>query len=208
MNKIEKKDKVKCIKNENYERVLIIGQIYTVYDIDENGLDIGYSNNFPEEYFTKIENKKYDLSEERSELSDIFWTKDMEIWELEDKIAEMNYIQKYWGDKLEEKLQQLKILKMAFEIWYDQTISDNINKLICNMDEKDKKDFIKNYSAQYKERRIITLIPETAKKYEEKQKEIFNLEAEIGKLKMTVESLKTKAINLAIINKNHQETIN
>ena len=76
------------------------------------------------------------------------------------------------------------------------------------MEDKDKKEFLKNYSAQYKEKRLITMIKDTAEEYQNKQIEIINIEHEIGKLKMTVESLKTKAINLNIINKNHQETIN
>lgn len=204
---MKKGDKVKCIKNDGYERILEKGYFYEVFIINEkeNTIDIGKEREFPIDYFIE---DKHDFTEKRNELEDIFWSKDMEIYELEDKIAEINYLQKYWGDKLEDKLKELKIIKMAFEIWYDKTIEENIRKITQGMEEKDKKEFLKNYSAQYKEKRLITMIKDTAEEYQNKQIEIINIEHEIGKLKMTVESLKTKAINLNIINKNHQETIN
>lgn len=204
---MKKGDKVKCIKNDGYERILEKGYFYEVFIINEkeNTIDIGKEREFPIDYFIE---DKHDFTEKRNELEDIFWSKDMEIYELEDKISEINYLQKYWGDKLEDKLKELKIIKMAFEIWYDKTIEENIRKITQGMEEKDKKEFLKNYSAQYKEKRLITMIKDTAEEYQNKQIEIINIEHEIGKLKMTVESLKTKAINLNIINKNHQETIN
>lgn len=204
---MKKGDKVKCIKNDGYERILEKGYFYEVFIINEkeNTIDIGKEREFPIDYFIE---DKHDFTEKRNELEDIFWSKDLEIYELEDKIAEINYLQKYWGDKLEDKLKELKIIKMAFEIWYDKTIEENIRKITQGMEDKDKKEFLKNYSAQYKEKRLITMIKDTAEEYQNKQIEIINIEHEIGKLKMTVESLKTKAINLNIINKNHQETIN
>lgn len=201
----KKGDKIKCIKDTGFERILEVGKVYTVFLVFNKKVDVGLDRDFPIDFFVEIE--KHDFTEQREELNDIFWSKDMEIWELEDKIAEINYLQKYWGDKLEDKLKELKILKLAFEIWYDKTIEELIQKFTSSMDEKEKKEFLKNYSTQAKERRLITMIDEYSKQYEEKQKDIIELEHEIGKLKMTVESLKTKAINLAIINKNHKETI-
>ncbi|MCM1260586.1 MAG: hypothetical protein NC222_06485 [Staphylococcus sp.] len=203
---MKKGDKIKCIKDTGFERILEVGKFYTAYCLDEKKVDIGLDRDFPIEFF--VEADKHDFTEERDELSDIFWSKDMEIWELEDKIAEINYLQKYWGDKLEDKLKELKILKMAFEIWYDNTIEEAVHKFTAGMNDKDKKEFLKNYSAQAKERRLITMIPEYSEQYEQKQKDIIELEYEIGKFKMTLKSLETKAINLAIINKNHKETIN
>lgn len=201
-----KNDKVKCISNDGFERLLKKGQIYTVYGFDETGIDIGFAKNFPEQLFQKIENTKYDFTETRSELEDIFWSKDMEIYELEDKIAEMNYLQKYWGDKLEDKLKELKMLELGFETWYDNTIEKVLTDLTKTMDDKTKKEFLKNYSSQVKERRLVTMT--CKEEYEDWQKSIIEKEHEIGKLKMTVKSLETKAINLNIINKNHKETIN
>lgn len=202
----EKKDKVRCINNQGFERLIQKGQIYTVYDIDKTGIDIGYSKNFPENLFKKVENQTYNLTEERSELEDIFWLKDLEIYELEDKIAEMNYLQKYWADKLEDKLKELKILKLGFETWYDTKVEEVISSLTKTMDDKTKKEFLKNYSSQAKEKRLVTIA--CKEEYEQWQKSIIDKEYEVGKLKSTVSSLETKAINLNIINKNHKETIN
>ena len=203
---MKKGDKIRCISDKGFERILEKNKIYTLYAINDNKVDVGLDRDFPLDLF--VEADKHDFTEQRDELTDIFWSKDLEIWELEDKIAEINYLQKYWGDKLEGKLKELKLLKMAFEIWYDKSIEDAINKITQGMVDKDKKEFLKNYSTQAKERRLITMLKEYSEEYEKKQKEIIETEYEIGKLKMTVESLKTKAINLAIINKNHQETIN
>lgn len=200
----QKKDKVKVIKTEGFEEFLKKGQIYTIFDIDETGIDIGFSRNFPVALFALVEPDKCDFTEERDILQDVFWSKDLEIPELEEQISKINYLQAYYGLKMEKLIKELKILELGFDTWYDKTIEEEIDKVSKQFtDPKDKKEFLKNYSTQAKERRLLTLAHST--EYEEWRKSIIEKEYEIGKLKNILKSLDTKAINLNIINKNHKE---
>lgn len=200
----QKKDKVKVIKTEGFEEFLKKGQIYTIFDIDETGIDIGFSRNFPITLFALIEPDKCDFTEERDILQDVFWSKDLEIPELEEQISKINYLQAYYGLKMEKLIKELKILELGFDTWYDKTIEEEIDKVSKQFtDAKDKKEFLKNYSTQAKERRLLTLAHSA--EYEEWRKSIIEKEYEIGKLKNILKSLDTKAINLNIINKNHKE---
>ena len=202
---MNKKDNVKVVKTDGYEEYLKKGEKYTVFDIlPDNTIDIGFSRNFPADLFVVITEEKCDFNEERDILTDLFWSKDMEIPELEEQIAKVNYLQAYYGLKLEHLIQELKILELGFDTWYDRIAEQEITKAVKELTEpKDKKEFLKNYSTQAKERRFVTLTH--GKEYEDWRKQIIEKEYEIGKLKTVIKSLDTKAINLNIINKNHKE---
>ena len=201
---MNKKDKVKVIKTDGYEEFLKKGQVYTVLDFDESGIDIGFSRNFPLELFALVNPDKCDFTEERDVLQDVFWSKDLEIPELEEEISKINYLQAYYGLKMENLVKELKILELGFDTWYDKTIDKEINLALNKItDPKEKKEYLKNYSSQAKERRFLTLTHSA--EYEEWRKSIIEKEYEIGKLKNILKSLDTKAINLNIINKNHKE---
>lgn len=201
---INKKDKVKVVSNEGYEEFLKKGQTFTVFDIDDTGLDIGFARNFPQELFVLANDEQCNFTEERDILTDLFWSKDMEIPELEEQIAKVNYLQAYYGLKLENLIKEHKILELGFETWYDRTAEQEIEKAKLKItDLKEQKEFLKNYSTQAKERRFVTLTH--SKEYEDWRKQIIEKEYEIGKIKSVLKSLDTKAINLNIINKNHKE---
>lgn len=202
---IKKLDKVKVVSNEGFEQYLKKGQTFQVCAVDDKGeIDIGFKRNFPAELFILDKQPKCDFTEERDILTDIFWTKDLEIPELEEQIAQVNYLQAYYGQKLEQSVKELKILELDFDIWYDKTIERVMTDSLKSCgDNKTRADFEKKYNAANKERRLVTLTyPE---EYHRKRMDIIEKEEEIGKLKTVLKSLETKAINLNIINKNHKE---
>lgn len=193
---------VRCIKNDNFERMLIINKNYIVDKIDDKTIDVRSKlqtfKNIPIEYFQLNE---YNFKEERSIIEDIKLIDDVYNNNIEEQIADVNYIYAYYAMKKNDAIKKLSILEDGFSIWYHETIMQLDNDLTKNiLDPKLVKDIRSQYSTQNKEERLI--IKYRKKEYEDWKNAIREQTKVVNDLSTIVKSIEMKSLNLNVINKN------
>lgn len=199
-------DKIKCIKNTGFERILELDKNYTIQAINSEGtlVDIGLNKLFETNNFILV---KEDFTEERNMLEDILIVKDIEPYKLNEKIGELPYLLVYWGKKLAAKEEELGLLEDAYDIWYSNCIEQILTKHLALIeDDKSKKEFIKAYHAQAKEKRLLLQDPEKLKEYKNWQTKIHATKREVTDLEIFVKGIEKKGFALSAI-KSYYESI-
>ena len=199
-------DKIKCVKNTNFERYLEIDKNYEILAINNEGtlIDIGLNKFFPAENFILI---KEDFTEERNMLQDILIIKDIEPYKLNEKIGEIPYLLVYWGKELARKEEELGMLEDAFDIWYSDTIEKIISDhLTLITDDKSRKEFIKTYHAQAKEKRLLLQDPQKASEYKKWRDSIHECARQVKELEIFVKGIEKKGFSLSAI-KSYYESV-
>lgn len=200
--KLEVGNIVKCIKNVDYERILIINKNYIVDKVENGTIDIRSKlqtfKNIPIDYFQLNE---YNFKEERNIIEDIKLIDDIYNNNIEEQIADVNYIYAYWTMKKNDAIKKLSILEDGFSIWYHETIMQLDNDLTKNiLDPKLVKDIRSQYSTQNKEERLV--IKYKRKEYEDWKSAIREQTKVVNDLSAIVKSIEMKSLNLNVINKN------
>lgn len=195
-------DIVKCIKNDNFERMLILNKNYIVENVYDNAIDVKNKlqtfKNIPITYF---ELNNFDFREERSIINDIKLIDDIYNGDLEEQIAEVNYIYAYYAMKKNDAVKKLSILEDGYTIWYNETFMQLDEDLTKNiLDPKMVKDIRAQYSTQNKELRLI--IKYRKKDYQDWQNAIREQQKIVDDLTSIVKSIEMKSLNLNVINKN------
>ncbi len=199
-------DKIKCIKNTGFEKILELDKNYTIQAINSEGtlVDIGLNKLFETNNFILV---KEDFTEERNMLEDILIVKDIEPYKLNEKIGELPYLLVYWGKKLAAKEEELGLLEDAYDIWYSNCIEQILTKHLALIeDDKSKKEFIKAYHAQAKEKRLLLQDPEKLKEYKNWQTKIHATKREVTDLEIFVKGIEKKGFALSAI-KSYYESI-
>jgi len=195
-------DIVKCVKNDNFERMLILNKNYIVENVYDNAIDVKNKlqtfKNIPITYF---ELNNFDFREERSIINDIKLIDDIYNGDLEEQIAEVNYIYSYWCFRKNDAVKKLSILEDGYTIWYNETFMQLDEDLTKNiLDPKMVKDIRAQYSTQNKELRLI--IKYRKKDYQDWQNAIREQQKIVDDLTSIVKSIEMKSLNLNVINKN------
>lgn len=195
-------DIVKCVKNDNFERMLILNKNYIVENVYDNAIDVKNKlqtfKNIPITYF---ELNNFDFREERSIINDIKLIDDIYNGNLEEQIAEVNYIYAYYAMKKNDAAKKLSILEDGYTIWYNETFMQLDEDLTKNiLDPKMVKDIRAQYSTQNKELRLI--IKYRKKDYQDWQNAIREQQKIVDDLTSIVKSIEMKSLNLNVINKN------
>lgn len=199
---------VKCIKNENFERMLVLNKNYIVDNVFGDFIDVRSKlqtfKGIPNDYFQLNE---YNFKEERSIIEDIKLIDDVYNNNIEEQIADVNYIYAYYAFKMNDAIKQLSLLEEGFTIWYNETVIQIDNDLTKNiLDPKTIKDIRSNYTTQAKEERLV--IKYRKEEYMKWKDNIRETEKLLNDYKAIVKSIEMKSLNLNVLNKNRQFEMN
>ena len=199
---------VKCIKNVDFERILIINKNYIVDKVENGTVDVRSKlqtfKNIPIDYFQLNE---YNFKEERSIIEDIKLIDDIYNNNIEEQIADVNYIYAYWAMKKNNAIKQLSLLEDGFTIWYNETFMQLDNDLTKNvLDPKIIKEIRSQYTTQAKEERLI--IKYKKEEYQKWKDSIREQTKIVNDLTAIVKSIEMKSLNLNVLNKNRQFEMN
>lgn len=206
INKFQIGNVVKCIKNEKYERMLVLNKDYIIEKInnDSKTLDVRSKlqtfKDVPEEYFILHE---YNFQEERNIIDDIRLIDDVYNNNIEEQIVDVNYIYAYWAFKKNKAIKELSILNDGYTIWYNETVMKLDEDLTKNiLDPKIVKDIRAQYATINKELRLV--IKYKKDEYQKWQEAIREQEKLVNDYTAIVKSIEMKSLNLNVINKNRQ----
>lgn len=199
---------VRCIKNDDFERMLIINKNYIIDKIENGTVDVRSKlqtfKNIPIDYFVLNE---YNFREERSIIEDIKLIDDVYNNNIEEQIADVNYIYAYWSFKRNDLIRQLSLLEEGYTIWYNETVMKLDEELTKNiLDPKIVKDIRSQYTTQAKEERLV--IKYRKDEYMKWKQDIRDTEKQLNDYTTIVKSIEMKSLNLNVLNKNRQFELN